>query len=106
MLYVPGLDAALYVAHRRLLKSLKALCSKPRPVLALRFVTNVILLHLPLISLYFHFIWLYVFAHAHASCMSDGMQTIDALLMSKVKRKREESSLTVEKSNLASKQGM
>ncbi|KAL6218064.1 hypothetical protein ACLB2K_011281 [Fragaria x ananassa] len=68
MLYVPGLDAALYLSQHRLFKGLEKCCGKPRPVLALRY-------------------------------MSHENQTIDALLTSKLKRKREESDPARTKSN-------
>lgn len=101
MLYMPGLDAALFLSQSKVLPSLKKFCGKPRPVLALRSVENVFTLYflqnvVPL-NLSFPFFC--------ASCVSDGMQTIDALLTCKLKRKRDQNSSVMRKSTLISQQG-
>lgn len=89
MLYMPGLDAALYLSQSKLLKTLKEFCGIPRAVLALRLgmfswfgrisYSDFMIKRNTYGSLFYSIF----------SCVSDGMRTIDTLLTCQTKRKRE-----------------
>lgn len=100
MLYIPGLDAALYLSQSKRLLALRECCGNPRAVLALRFVDIISLFNF----IKYDHVHLYCidsdgFKFFFASCVSDGMQTIDALLTCKVKRKRDERNSVCRKYN-------
>lgn len=103
MLYIPGLDAALYLSQSKHLPSLKECCGKPKAVLALRLdlLWFVISFH----GVFFNF-WTILFYFLCASCVSDRMQTIDTLLTCKVKRKRDQKSQVLAKCNSDIEQGL
>ena len=137
MLYIPGLDAALYLSQSKILPSFKELCGNPRAVMALRldlmwfsesfsyflssgycyyFLKTLScsihnrLFYIPLfpvkVLIYISFkIFVFSFSILCPSCMTDGMQTIDALLTCKVKRKRDQSNSVSIKSNPAKEEG-
>ncbi|ONM33745.1 Small RNA degrading nuclease 5 [Zea mays] len=88
LLYVPGLDAALYMSQTRLLSSLKELCGNPKPVLASSYGKCIV-------SSYTDALLMQSYS---SSCIPDDRHTIDALLTCRVKRK-----LDVKTSNQSSK---
>lgn len=92
MLYVPGLDAGLYLSQSKLLHSFKEFCGIPRAVLALRLVFFIRYIEQRCMTSYcaLHIVEIDAYGLLFIdSCIADGMQTIDALLTCKVKRKRD-----------------
>lgn len=127
LLYVPGLDAALYMSHLSLLTGIRESCGNPKPVLGLRCVLYMWIIHLFSLHSFSNFvlpccrlrIWClssscyicichgnYGWCLPCDSCVSDDMQTIDALLTCKVKRKREDFNSGSQMPNPAVRRGL